>query len=236
MQMGMRRVLTAAVAGVALGVAVTGCSSGPVEFGTVKPSGDKVKITANTYGNLAPADQWPNACDLLTDDEIESVLPQASVDHGASGIKIIGSEDTQTAPQGQCEYEIGLPGTTNNHPVQVWVDLVAVGDPSMVATRIDHPEATESTATERDTPRKDLGTSLGTQKCLRQGHDGDARWTPYLYCRQGPVGFSINAVVDPKADIKAGGGDAGHTRLFFDKAVKQFPKAIAAKLPKESTY
>lgn len=233
---GMRRA-AAAVAGVALGVAVAGCgASGPVEFGTVEPSGDKVKITANTYGNLAAADQWPDACDLLTDDEIDSVLPQADVDHHASGVKVIGSERTETAPDGQCDFEIGLPGTTNTHLVQVWVNIVAVGDPSMVATRIDDPKDTESTSEERTAPRTDLGTSLGAQRCFRQDSQYDDTWTPYLYCRQGPVGFSLNASVDPKTDIRASGGQAGKTRLFFDRALTQFPKAVAAKLPKESTY
>ena len=234
--MGTRRALVATAVCV---MAVAGCGAGgPVRFGTIKPSGDKVTINADYSGNLAPAAQWPNACDLLTDDEIESVLPQASVDSDPTEVKIIGSGPTESAPKGECAYEIGLPGTTSAHPVQLWLELLAVGDPSVISGRLDHPESTPSTSDERGgaATRKDLHGSLGPQQCFRQRPRSDPEWTEYLFCQQGPVEFSLNAVTGGKADIQAGGGASAKAQALFDKAVVQFPKAIAAKLPRAEVF
>lgn len=222
------------VIAMAIGLASTGCGTGgPVTFGTVEPSDDKLDISADATGQLVSTENWPNACDLLTGDEIESVLPQAGVDSTSADIKFIGGGETRIAPDGQCEYQVSLPGTTSSHPVQIWVELKEVGDPSRVASEIDNPSSGFSADDDDDETedRKDLGGRLGPEQCYESPADHDVQWTPLLTCRQGPVGFSINAVTGGKVDIRGGGGQDGKTRTLYTKAIKQLPKAIAAKLP-----
>jgi len=195
-----------------------GCAAkGPVKFQAIQVSGEKVAMPEGTRVNPA---EWPNACRLLTKDEIKSMLPQAGVSSESKRVKFIGPGAPKSeAPAGQCVYLLSLPGTTTSYRSMIWVDIVAIGDTRPLATVADF----SSTATVTD-----HGNSLGPQQCVTTRSPSSSQ--PNLYCRQGPLTFALSGSPLKKASIEGASTEAERDEIWYQKAVIPTAKAVAAKV------
>jgi hypothetical protein len=121
-----------------------------VVLGTPPASPPTLALPAYPAGTLATGESWPRACDLLTDDTIRAMLPQADLFHRTgtaetrvfrteqllpdSGLKVQVASQTIHVPEHQCDVRFWLPHKTMNdvrHPLaslSVAVDIA--GDPA----------------------------------------------------------------------------------------------------------
>ncbi|MFD7027436.1 hypothetical protein ACFWAR_05285 [Streptomyces sp. NPDC059917] len=192
-----RRVL--AVAALASAAAVlTGCSSEPpaLKFESAKPSGAKLEARPAAGGSL-PLAQWPNACEVLGDEEIRAILPQAE-DFRRTPIKVtvinfnpLAKSDPGTTgdvPAGGCKTEFGLPAKyEGKHNSSVRIVFKTVADPALVASAYAEDRDNEAKRAGTD-PKKfrDLGNSLGTAGCYTRGTSAT------MICHQGPYQFEVS--------------------------------------------
>ncbi|MFH8842942.1 hypothetical protein [Streptomyces sp. NPDC017868] len=187
---------------VAAPLALAGCSSEPppLEFGAAKPSGPK--LDARPAANSAlPLAQWPNACEVLSDTEIRSILPQAT-GFAREPVKVtiidfnpLSESDPGTTgdvPAGGCEFRFGLPSEyESEHNSSVKVTFTAVADPALVGRHYAEDLADARKRAGEGAYKKefrDLGTSLGTDGCfLPDVSDGPT-------CHQGPYQFEVSGM------------------------------------------
>ncbi|MEV3856006.1 hypothetical protein AB0J38_16985 [Streptomyces sp. NPDC050095] len=224
--------LTMAVAGTLL-LAATGCSKDvpALKFGAAKPSGAKLAARSPANGSL-PLAEWPNACTVLSDQEIEAVLPQAKdVKRQPIKVTILNFDPLSEAepgttgdvPTGGCKFTFGLPDkyeSDGNSNIQV--TFTAVADTPLVRKHYEEDLADAR----KDAPKykkefRDLGTSLGPAGChspdLSQGD---------LVCYQGPYQFEVSGSSTasgvgeyPKAD-----------RNWSDKVLRQIVRTLSARM------
>ncbi|MFE5596259.1 hypothetical protein [Streptomyces sp. NPDC056549] len=187
---------------VAAPLALAGCSSAPppLEFGAAKPSGPKLAARPAANGSLT-LDQWPNACEVLSDDEIRSILPQATgFERDPVKVTIINfnplSESapgtTGDVPAGGCEFKFGLPSEyESEHNSNVKVTFTAIADAALVERNYSEDLKDARKRAGEGTYKKefrDLGTSLGTDGCfLPDVSDGPT-------CHQGPYQFEVSGM------------------------------------------
>ncbi|MFB6632887.1 hypothetical protein ACFCWY_23630 [Streptomyces sp. NPDC056362] len=168
------------VLAVAAPLALAGCDSAPppLEFGAAKPSGPKLAARPPANASLR-LDQWPNACEVLSDDEIRAVLPQATgFERDPVKVTIIDFDPLSAAapgttgdvPAGGCEIRFGLPSAYESaHNSSVRVTFTAVADAALVARHYAEDLEDARKRAGEGTSRKefrDLGTSLGTDGCF----------------------------------------------------------------------
>jgi hypothetical protein len=96
----------------------------------------------SSTGYAAP-DDWPNACDLLTDQDIRSIFPQATgpIQHNVTDRTFDFSNGAgMTVPDAECAITFRLPTSDDDPSADViyhgqtiiTTDVEAVGDPNMV--------------------------------------------------------------------------------------------------------
>jgi len=116
-------------------------------------------------------DAWPPACDLLSDDEIRSVLPHARVAKRRSGdqdIDVIGLFGSlgghMTAVDSTCSFELdipkaglGLPDERGSEPAHVDITTIAAGTQGVVSANF-HTDGDERLPTAAGECFDDNGT------------------------------------------------------------------------------
>jgi hypothetical protein len=151
-------------------------------------------------GLLAPS-QWPSACELLTDDEITAVLPQATVtereadDQEFRDVETLG---TFTVREGACSYLLDIPEAgLGPEDTMIRVSLDAVGSPDVVARNV--------TALPEDT-RIDVsgGQCFGS--------------TSTVHCHKGPLAFTLHGILGTQQH----GSDAWTNRYEVGGKTKTF--------------
>lgn len=184
-----------AVVGAAL---MTGCTEQapptPVEFGPARPAGGKLGIHP-AAGSVVPLSEWPDACELVSDEEVRAILPQAQrIERKPVKVTILNMNPlaearpgtTGDVPRGGCEFAFVLPGrhgdTGSNS--RFTVTVTALADPALTAE--SHQDDKKSDATDKGFT--DLAASWGAQDCYAVGEG----LTPAVaHCRQGPYRFEV---------------------------------------------
>ncbi|MER7951520.1 hypothetical protein ABTY59_29405 [Streptomyces sp. NPDC096079] len=190
------------VLAVAAPLALSGCSSEPppLEFGAAKPSGPRLAARPPANASLTLG-QWPNACEVLSDEEIRAILPQAK-DVAREPVKVTiidfsplsesAPGTTGDVPAGGCEFRFGLPAAYESaHNSSVKVTFTAIADPALVERNYAEDLTSAKKRAAEGTYKKefrDLGTSLGTEGCfLPDVSDGPT-------CHQGPYQFEVSGL------------------------------------------
>lgn len=94
-------------------------------------------------GEIMTADRWPNACSLVSRQDVEAILPDAEEIEEAPpflvytpSIKDFAGDSSwkksDVADAGRCEYIMKLPGE-RFVATRVWVRVDAVADPKLIA-------------------------------------------------------------------------------------------------------
>jgi hypothetical protein len=188
----------------------------------------------------APAEDWPNACDFLTDQDIRSILPQLTgpIQRTPSDVQIdVFDVSGQTAgenidvPDANCKITFHLPNSDNdsdypsNGESEIDVGVDAVGDPA--------------------TLQQNVQSDSDDSQSVEQGCAYRAGYTDYL-CGHLQVGVSLSSLdVTDRSDedtpvdrIQVGGkvttfhsGDSAAESKFEDTYVTpELVKAMLAKL------
>jgi hypothetical protein len=121
--------------------AMTDAPPVPLDIELVLPFGE----------DFVPFSIWPQACDLLSDDEIRSVLPQteqvrreSESEYFEQTINGLPSGETVPAPGVNCDYELDIPGAglgfEDGSSASIDLRVYAVGSPSIVELNFDERE------------------------------------------------------------------------------------------------
>jgi len=166
-----------------------------------------------------PAARWPKACDLVTDSDVQAILPEArGIDHHPQEATIEVSERVGlarlrqiTVPQRGCRIEFELPytGSDESAPAttRIQLDLDAVGSKKVAVLNFqDSGDVVEA---------GDAG------ECRRIV---DSRY----HCRVKGVVFTLDGSAPPELRFQ---GQRGETAAFYGRRVlHEFVKLVAAKL------
>jgi hypothetical protein len=234
--MRLRWGLGAGVSWIALAVLVVGCSSVPpvvrfgtaqpslvVRFGTAQPSGSKLGLHAPAGGYL-PAAQWPDSCTLLSDQELRSVLPQASdISHKQKALDLMRSDTdfhTDRIPAAGCEISFRLPAKDHGTNSQVALMILAIGDPSLMKKQLQDRMATQTDSTP-------VGAGWGADDCYSERFSSGGI-DPTAYCVAGQYCFDVS--VGSRADYfeRKGDQDNSGVQEVHDKVLPQVVRIIAA--------
>lgn len=226
------RIIAAALAGALL----TGCGpQGPVEFGSLEASGEIVTVPETTPRQRVPPEQWPTACQLVTESEITSLLPQAKVSSSSRRVDVIDfatGEQVGVAPAGACTFEVRLPGAGRGDPAQIFVGIVAVGDPRVMERSLDSPPRDLSGQQSGDDNRHDHGSDLGPRRCFTLGEASAPALTPVLRCRHEVLQFDLSGAAS-QAEIPGADDDPSRNRAFYENVIIPLAAAVADKIPVE---
>jgi hypothetical protein len=151
----------------------------PVRIGAAAPSGPKIASGRVSQG-LQPGDAWPNACSMLTDREIQSVLPQATAVQRRPEDQTIS-----VSPEGDSATGVGGGLTARNSRCEYGFHLPKGGSPTIAVTEIAMAEPKVLTATWRRTEQNQGTPGLfGGDRCTPA--DGST-----VSCRKGALYYSI---------------------------------------------
>ncbi|MER7540281.1 hypothetical protein ABTX77_36710 [Streptomyces sp. NPDC097704] len=223
------------VLAVAAPLALAGCSSAPppLEFGAAKPSGPKLAAHPAANASL-PLAEWPNACEVLSDEEIRAILPQAT-DFARDPVKVTiidfnplsesAPGTTGDVPAGGCEFRFGLPSEyESEHNSSVKVTFTAIADPALVERNYaEDLESARKRAAEGTYKKefRDLGTSLGTEGCfLPDVSDGPT-------CHQGPYQFEVSGM----STADGVGEYPASNRNWSEKVLTQVVRTLGPRMP-----
>jgi hypothetical protein len=208
------------LAAVAVWLVATRGIAGPdhARFSEGRPSGS-VRVGVPP-GSILPARQWPTTCQLLTDDQILSVLPDATeIDELPGGVstRTIDAfaadpswQEGDYAPEGRCVWHMKLPGERINALTFVSIRIVAVADPELIRRYHDD---------------QNLGRGAG------QPASGDANcylsslYDAHLVCAHGPVMFEVGG--STTTDF----GDYRAYSFWRDSVLPELAAIVASKLP-----
>ncbi|MDI3406188.1 hypothetical protein [Streptomyces cavernicola] len=182
-----------------------------------KPTSD-VHVDPLEKGQILAADRWPNACALVTQEDVEAILPDAEeireeppLGVYTPSIKEFAADsswkESENATYGRCEYVMELPGETFT-ATRVWVRVDAVADPELIARYFDKAAPVSH-------------QRFGTDGCANDGGLEDS-WT----CRKGPLMFTVGGQTTATFE---GRMDATPT-AWRDDVGPEFVRAVAAKL------
>ena len=213
---------------------LTGCGpQGPVEFGSLEVSGEIMTVPGTTPGQRVPPEQWPTACQLVTESEIMSLLPQADVSASSRRVEVVnlatGAQEGM-APAGACTFEVRLPGAGRGDLAQIFVGIVAVGDPRMMESSLDSPPRDLFGQESGDDNRQDHGSDLGPRRCFTLGEASTPALTPVLRCRHGALQFDLSGAA-ARAEIPGADDDPSRNRVLYENVIIALAEAVAAKIP-----
>ncbi|MDQ8703911.1 hypothetical protein RCO28_15620 [Streptomyces sp. LHD-70] len=187
-------------------------------LGTAPQQTGNIGLDPLKKGEIRAADRWPEACRLVTQDDVEAILPDAEeireeppLHVYAPSIKEFAADsswkESDRAENGRCEYVMELPGETFA-ATRVWVRVDAVADPGLIAGYFDKVALI---AHER----------FGTDACANDGGLDDS-WT----CRKGPLMFTVGGQTTATFEGRMDASPA----FWRDKVGPAFVRAVAAKL------
>lgn len=165
------------------------------------------------------ADRWPNACSLVSRQDVEAILPDAEEIAEASpfpvytpSIKDFAGDSSwkkrDVADAGRCEYTMKLPGE-RFAATRVWVRVDAVADPKLIAGYFE--EVVFGGSDKRN----------GADSCANKGGIDGSRT-----CHKGPLMFAVGgqttATFEGRLDAAPG--------VWRDDVSPEFVQAVAAKV------
>ncbi|WP_406379819.1 hypothetical protein [Streptomyces sp. NBC_01618] len=195
-------------------------SEGDVAIGKAAPRGGPVNLPVLKGGAILPANQWPDACSFVDQEEIKAIFPgvknieQESRPINALSIKEFAADsswkESDRSESGQCLYSMRLPGESYS-ATQFWFRIEAVADPKLIVSYVD---------------RAALGTNTnqgarGADRCVITGlHEGS--WN----CRKGPLLFTVGG----QTTVTFKGTPAPAPFVWRDDVLPEFVQTIAAKI------
>ena len=212
-----------------------GCGIGAVdaETGPPRPDGREIRVTV-AAGRITPPTQWPDACSLLTEDELRAVLPSAEnvgiwpvTEHPFYPPSVPGGKAVNEHPvqNGRCTYRMELPVYHNNARTtgtgKFSIALKGVGDPRVTA-RV-HTDRKASLGASRDEE-----IAVDGADCYLDTGPGNAPRIGFVVCRKGPVLFNIERAGFRKVDLE---GDEDHERAVRLRVLAPVAETVAADLP-----
>lgn len=169
-------------------------------------------------GKVLPADEWPDACSLVTQEDIAAILPdaeeiqQADRPLAAQSIKEFRADSSwkpsNRSESGECDYVMRLPGERYS-ATQAWIRIDAVADPKLIARYF-----------ESGAPGTPGGRTDGADKCV-MAFALDQNWT----CRKGPLLFTVGGQTTATFE---GMPDAAPF-AWRDKVTPELIRAVGAK-------
>jgi hypothetical protein len=180
-------------------------------------------------GKIVPPRKWPNACELLTKEDIEAIFPGADkIDQEKGSVLSTTIEQYSADPKyneeqytrsGQCFYRFRLPG--ENHPRSwVWVRIRAVADLDLAKRFYDQGLYLDYTIAAS-------GGANSAKNCnATEMSEGN------LLCRAGPIIFEVGGYGTASFKETQAFGIA---MPFFwrDTVLHEVARAITAKLPEK---
>ncbi|MGI8335792.1 hypothetical protein ACRYCC_38085 [Actinomadura scrupuli] len=193
---------------------------GDVVIGTAAPRGAGVTFPALKDGKILAANQWPDACSFVDEEEIKSIFPGVKdIEQERRWIHSVSIKDFAADPSwresarsesGQCLYSMRLPGEVY-HATQFWIRIESVADPALIAAYY-----------RRVAPAVDTGQgSKGADQCAITGQaQGD--W----FCRKGPLLFTVGG----QTTVTFKGRPAPAPWFWRDDVLPEFVQTITAKI------
>ncbi|RSN51374.1 hypothetical protein [Actinomadura sp. WAC 06369] len=236
-----RKAATAVLASLTLLTACTDDGEGHVETGPPRPDGRKIAVEA-AAGRLTPLDRWPDACSLLTADEVRAVVPSAD-DIGARSApavprippSFLGADagPPREVPRGRCAFTMRLPvyrqeftgADRGSGGFGVALDAVAGPDAAAAIHRDRKARADRASGAEE--------VRVGGAECYAYPPSG-APSIPYLSCRRGPVVFTVERASFESVSFEGVGrrdGGAEFDRTVLERILVPLAETVAADLP-----
>lgn len=223
--MRLRWGLSAGVSWIVVAAVGAGCSSAPpaVQFGTAEPSGSKLGVSA-AAGDYLPAAQWPDACSLLTDQELRSVLPQTSEvarKQQSLDLHTIGAHGhTDHIPSAGCRITFRLPAKNSGTNSDIVLMIRDIGDSSLMKKQLQDSIAVRTGATA-------IGAAWGADACYSEQFSSGGL-NPTADCVAGQYYFDVR--VSSSADYfeRDGAHDNSGVQELHDKVLSQVVRILAA--------
>ncbi|MFD8589068.1 hypothetical protein ACFV1B_05905 [Streptomyces sp. NPDC059637] len=229
--MNPSRTVLAAVAAASAAVVLAGCGSEPppLEFGSAKPSGARLDAQPPQGGSL-PVAQWPDACEVLGEEEIRAILPQAeNFDRKPVKVTVLNFNPlaepdpgtTGDVPKGGCETGFRLPDEyESERNSSIGVVFRTVADPALVAEAYAEDRESEAEKAGRGAEEfQDLGDSLGPEGCF-------VKWSDQLVCHQGPYEFEVSG----SSTADGVGGYEESDRNWREKVLTEVVRTLSARM------
>ncbi|MFF1416693.1 hypothetical protein [Streptomyces sp. NPDC058280] len=195
-------------------------SEGDASVGRAVPKGATAELPALTGGAVLSANRWPDACSLVSREEIEAIFPGAKDITEerrriyTPSIKEFGADsswrESDRSEAGQCLYSMRLPGE-KNPATQFWLRIEAVADPELIARYY------ERFASGGD-PRKG---AMGADRCVVAG-TAEGSWI----CHKGPLLFTVGG----QTTVAFDGEEAPAPWTWRDNVLPEFVRTIASKI------
>lgn len=191
--------------------ALIGCSSGP-EIESADPSDEKLRISV-PVGGIAPASSWPDACRLLTDEEITAILPQAE-----------GITREPGSPSGRCDYRLVL--SDDDLGSTIGVRVTGVGDPQLIDGRFERERARPLDGA----GGRSVGFRENGAECYAVDRDrtDTSGLSIALVCHQGPMMFEVSGRTG--AELEAVSEFDDPNDVWHRQVLPEVAKTIAAKI------
>lgn len=195
-------------------------SEGDVAIGKAAPRDATVNLPELKDGAILAANQWPDACSFVDQEEIKAILPgandikQESRPINALSIKEFAADSSwkksDRSESGQCLYSMRLPGETYAATL-FWFRIEAVADPKLIVSYVD---------------RAALGINTnqgagGADRCAITGLQ-EGSWN----CRKGPLLFTVGG----QTTVTFKGTPAPAPFVWRDDVLPEFVRTIAAKI------
>ncbi|MFI5774539.1 hypothetical protein ACIA74_39875 [Streptomyces sp. NPDC051658] len=201
-------------------VATNMSSEGDVAIGKAAPRDATINLPALKGGAILAANQWPDACSFVDQEEIKAIFPgakdieQESRPINALSIKDFAADsswkESDRSESGQCLYSMRLPGETYA-ATQFWFRIEAVADPKLIVSYDDRVGSGTNT---------NQG-ARGADHCVIAGlYEGS--WT----CRKGPLLFAVGG----QTSVTFKGASAPAPFVWRDDVLPEFVQTIAAKI------
>ncbi|MGH3346382.1 MAG: hypothetical protein ACRDO4_05325 [Nocardioides sp.] len=212
-----------ALAGCAVLLVLSGCAHDLV-LGDAKPSDTRIGRPAQLAA-VTPQD-WPDACELLTDDEIAALLPEhQGVERTPSPVTILDTDflDGQDlggeAAHGSCDFAADH---GNGDYVRITITIDAVGSPGDVLARYVAERNDElERKTEYDVVKDVEGT--GARACFRSATNIFSS----LSCHHRWLAFEVSAAgIGEVPDVP----DEETDQALADRLVPEVVRTVAAKV------
>jgi hypothetical protein len=195
-------------------------SAEETSVGKATSRGTSADVPTLTDGKILPADEWPDACGLVTQQDITAILPDAEeIKQEYRPVPVLSIKEfradsswkeSNRSKYGECAYVMRLPGETFS-ATQAWIRIDAVADPKLIAGYFEHAA-----------PGTNPGGSVyGADKCV-MAYPTDQNWT----CRKGAVMFTVGGQTTATFE---GQQDAAPF-AWRDKVTPELIRAAAAKI------
>lgn len=198
----------------------------PINLGLLGaiPAGAKYALGAVGPEGVTDSKTWPDACKMLSDADIKTLLPKsgAVTRKGQHGQFLSGGE---TANYSTCKYAIPEPGDYTGQPSAVEISLEAVGDPAAVADRWkrNFDSARKSAAKYPDQWADYSSGSLGGAKYYSNGSN--------LSCAKAHYKFSVQGFSARESQPSDGPDASAAQRLgYLEQVTANVAKTLALRM------